>query len=146
MQVAGKLVGREGRVIGVDLQELNPPLEMPNVMSLVGDFSDPLIIGSVREALGRKAQVLLSDAAPKVTGVKATDRANEEALLQSIVSTLPELLDKGGDFLMKLLDCPEAQSIAKGLRTNFEQAMGVTVKATRKGSRERYFLARGYRA
>lgn len=139
-------MGRDGRVIGVDLQELNPPLEMPNVMSLVGDFSDPLIIGSVREALGRKAQVLLSDAAPKVTGVKATDRANEEALLQSIVSTLPELLDKGGDFLMKLLDCPEAQSIAKGLRTNFEQAMGVTVKATRKGSRERYFLARGYRA
>ena len=87
MQVAGKLVGREGCVVGVDLQELTPTLEMPNVRSIVGDFTDDLVIRSVMDALGRKAEVVLSDAAPKTTGIKATDRAREETLLQSVVST-----------------------------------------------------------
>ena len=115
MQVAGKLVGRDGCVVGVDLQELTPSLEMPNVRSIVGDFTDDLVIRSVIDALGRKAEVVLSDAAPKTTGIKATDRAREETLLQSVVSTLPNVLDKGGDLLMKLLDCPEAQNISNDL-------------------------------
>ncbi|MCH2409273.1 RlmE family RNA methyltransferase [Myxococcota bacterium] len=145
LQVAGKLVGREGCVVGVDLQELTPTLEMPNVRSIVGDFTDDLVIRSVMDALGRKAEVVLSDAAPKTTGIKATDRAREETLLQSVVSTLPNVLDKGGDLLMKLLDCPEAQHISNDLRTSFDRTTGIGLKATRKGSKERYFLARGYR-
>ena len=145
MQVAGKLVGREVCVVGVDLQELTPTLEMPNVRSIVGDFTDDLVIRSVMAALGRKAEVVLSDAAPKTTGIKATDRAREETLLQSVVSTLPNVLDKGGDLLMKLLDCPEAQHISNDLRTSFDRTTGIGLKATRKGSKERYFLARGYR-
>lgn len=138
-------MGPTGRVVGIDQAAIDPPLELPQVTCLVGDLSEPSAAEVLREALGGPADVLLSDAAPKTTGIKATDRAREEALLEAIAALVPGLLSPGGDLLMKLLDCPEAQRITGELRPQFERAGGIGVKASRKGSKERYFLARGYR-
>jgi 23S rRNA (uridine2552-2'-O)-methyltransferase len=57
--------------------------------------------------------VLLSDAAPKLTGIRDTDRANEERLLEAIERLLPELLRPGGGLLIKILEGPKAQAIDK---------------------------------
>jgi 23S rRNA (uridine2552-2'-O)-methyltransferase len=146
LEVAAKLVGPSGRVVGVDLAAVEPPIPAAQVVSLVGDLEDPATAERLREALGtERADVVLSDAAPKLTGVRERDRANEERLLEAIEALLPKLLAKGGAFVVKILEGPEAQVVDKRIRAAFEQAKTVKLDATRKGSTERYLVARGYR-
>ena len=92
-----------------------------------------------------EADVVLSDAAPKLTGVRETDRANEERLLEAIEALLPQLLRVGGSLLIKILEGPEAQEIDRRIRTSFDRAKGLKLRSTRKGSSERYLIAQGYR-
>ncbi len=144
MQVAAQQVGSTGRVAGVDLAEVDPPLELSNAAALCGDLTDPGIGERLLKELGGPADVVLSDAAPKLSGVRASDRARGEALLEAIEALLPRLLRPGGTLLLKLLESPEAQACAVRLRASFEKAGPVKTKATRRGSSERYILARGY--
>ncbi len=145
LQVAGRAVGPGGRVVGVDLAPIEPGLEIANVIALVGDVSDPSISQRILAQLGGPADVVLSDAAPKLTGVRATDRAREEALLEALAARLPELLRGGGSAALKLLDCPEADRFRKRLAERFEHARVLRPQATRKGSSERYLALRGFR-
>ncbi len=146
LQVAAEAVGPEGRVVGVDLAALEAPLEHANVFALQGDFSEARVLEEVLARLGGPAEVLLSDAAPKLSGVRATDRAREEALLAALEAALPRLLAPGGALLVKLLDCPEAAGFVKRTRARFDSARELRPEASRKGSSERYLLAKGYRA
>ena len=99
MQVAAREVGPTGRVVGVDLSAIEPPLEFANAIALTGDLAQPAVREAVLAAAAGPADVLLSDAAPKLTGVRATDRAHEETLLAAIEAALPELLQPGGCLL-----------------------------------------------
>jgi 23S rRNA (uridine2552-2'-O)-methyltransferase len=144
MQVAARVVGPSGRVVGVDLAAIDPPLEEANAVALVGDLTDPAVAERIREELGGPGDLLLSDAAPKLTGIRDRDRANEERLLEAVESALPRLLAPGGDLLVKILEGPEAQRIEKRMRARFGRAKSVKTAATRKGSTERYLLARDF--
>jgi 23S rRNA (uridine2552-2'-O)-methyltransferase len=145
LQVAAAIVGPQGRVVGIDKAALNEPITEGQVTVLEGDLEAPDTGKRLQEALGGTADVLLSDAAPKLTGVRDTDRANEERLLEAIEALLPGLLRPGGDLLLKIMEGPEAQQIEKRLRTRFERAKTFKPKASRKGTTERYLLARGFR-
>jgi len=81
MQRAAGLVGPGGRVVGIDLAELETPFREPFVEALVGDLEAPDTAARLLEALGSQADVVLSDAAPKLTGIRERDRALEERLL-----------------------------------------------------------------
>jgi len=144
LQVAAAAVGPKGRVVGVDRDAVDPPLENANVVAFVADLEQPRVAERILEALGGPADVLLSDAAPKLTGIRATDRANEERLLEAIEALVPALLAPGGDLLVKILEGPEAQQIDKRIRRGFARAKTVKPKASRKGTTERYLLARDY--
>jgi 23S rRNA (uridine2552-2'-O)-methyltransferase len=145
LQVASATVGPKGKVVGVDKAAIDPPLEIPNCESVVGDLEDPKLCEQVLPLLGGLAGLILCDAAPKLTGVRAVDRANEERLLEAVEMQIPLLLREGGDFLVKILDGPEAQIVDRRIRMKFRAAKTVKSKATRKGSTERYLFAKGYR-
>jgi 23S rRNA (uridine2552-2'-O)-methyltransferase len=145
LQVAAQLVGPKGRVVGVDLAELDPPLDEPNVQFLCADLTAADTADRLLALLGGPADVVLCDAAPKLTGVRDADRAHEEQLLEAVEALLPRLLRPGGDFLVKLLESPEAQTIEKRLRTRFDKARSLKPKASRKGSTERYLVGHGLR-
>jgi len=145
LQVAADAVGPGGRVAGVDVAAIDPPLELANVVALSGDLADPAVRAALLEALGGPADVVLSDAAPKLTGVRATDRAREEALLEAIEAALPQLLRPGGSLLLKLMEGPEAQAVEKRLRDRFARARSLRPEASRKGTTERYWLGTGFR-
>ena len=145
LQVASAAVGARGRVVGVDRAEIEPPLEKENVIAICGDLSEPRVWKDIIEILGGLADVVLCDAAPKLTGVRATDCAREEALLEGVEAALPTLLRPDGSLLLKILDGPDAQRVERRIRERFERARGVKPGASRKGTTERYLLARGYR-
>jgi 23S rRNA (uridine2552-2'-O)-methyltransferase len=145
LQVASAAVGPHGRVAGVDRAEIEPALENENVVAICGDLTEPLVWKDILEALGGPADVVLCDAAPKLTGVRATDCAREEALLEGVEAALPTLLRPGGSLLLKILEGPEAQRVERRIRERFERARGLKPSASRKGTTERYLLARGYR-
>jgi 23S rRNA (uridine2552-2'-O)-methyltransferase len=132
-------------VVGVDRTAIEPPLEEVNVVALVGDIEDASICERIREELDGPCDVLLSDAAPKLTGIRERDRAAEERLLEAVESLIPLLLREDGDLLVKLLECPEAQQFQQRVRARFARVKTIKASATRKGSSERYLLARGHR-
>jgi 23S rRNA (uridine2552-2'-O)-methyltransferase len=146
LQEAARVVGARGRVVGVDRVAVDPPLTEANVVTLVGDLEDANLCDRIRKELAQPCDVLLSDAAPKLTGLRDVDRANEERLLQAIANVIPKLLKSDGDLLLKVLEGPEAAEVERGIRAYFAKAKTVKVGATRKGSTERYLLARGFRA
>ena len=145
LQVASEEVGPRGRVVGVDLVPIEPALGLANVIAIVGDLSDPLVVEAILRELAGPADVLLSDAAPKLTGIRATDRAREEALLDAICALVPKLLRPGGDLLAKVLDGPEAEGFTRTLRGSFTRLKSLRPEASRKGTTERYVVARGHR-
>ena len=144
LQVASAAVGPTGRVVGIDLAAIDPPLDNENVIALLGDIAEAGVEEEILAALGGSADVLLSDAAPKLTGVRAVDRAREEALLVTVESRVPALLRPGGVLLLKILEGPEAGAVDRRLRGGFERAKTVRASASRKGTSERYLLARGF--
>ena len=145
LQVAAEGVGSEGRVVGVDLAPVDPPLGIANVFAFTGDLGEPSVLAALLERGGGPFDLVLSDAAPKLTGIRATDRAREEALLDAVCAAVPQLLAAGGTLLVKLLECPEAHAFELAIRRQFAATKVVKPKASRKGTTERYLLARGFR-
>ncbi|RIL05481.1 MAG: hypothetical protein DCC71_10250 [Proteobacteria bacterium] len=143
MQVAVEAVGPAGRVVGIDLDETEP-LPNENALALRGDLAEVGVYARILDALGGPADVVLCDAAPKLTGVRATDRAREEALLEALEALAPKLLRVGGTFVAKLLEAPEAQAFVARLRPRFGAVRITKSKATRKGSSEKYLIARDF--
>lgn len=137
-------MGPSGRLVGVDLAELEPPLGLEQVVTLRADLAAPATARKIVEALGGRAELVLCDAAPKLTGVRATDRAREQALLEAVEALLPEILEPGGDLVLKLLESPEALAVAHRLRGRFGRSRTLRPQATRRGSSEKYLLARGF--
>jgi 23S rRNA (uridine2552-2'-O)-methyltransferase len=146
LQVASAAVGPRGLVAGVDLTPIEPALDNENVIALCGDLAEPGLPERLLGDLDGRADVLLCDAAPKLTGVRAADRAHEERLLESVESLIPKLLKSDGDLLLKILEGPEAQQIERRIRAGFASAKTLKPASSRKGSSERYLLARGYRS
>jgi 23S rRNA (uridine2552-2'-O)-methyltransferase len=145
MQVAAAAVGPGGRVVGVDVAEIEPFPELANTIAIQADLGQPGVEARILEALGGAADVVLSDAAPKLTGVRATDRAREEALLEAIEALVPKLLRPGGALVLKLLEGPEAQAVADRLGRRFGERKATKLRATRQGSSEKYLVARDFR-
>ena len=145
LQVAAQAVGRKGRVVGVDLAAIDPPLDNENVIAFCADLTQPTVVEELIERLGGPADVLLSDAAPKLSGIRAADQAREGALLEGVEALLGKLLRKGGTLLIKILEGPDAVLVDRRLRREFESAKTVKPSASRRGSSERYLLGRGYK-
>ena len=145
LQVAGEILGSRGVIVGVDRVAVEPPLKNANTIALRLELEDPELCERVLEPLGGlRADLVLCDAAPKLTGVRDVDRAAEERLLQAVEGLLPGLLRPGGDLLLKVLEGPEAREVVRRIGGAFGQAKTTRLAATRKGSRESYLVARGF--
>ena len=77
--MAAKRVGAKGRVIAIDLLEMEP---VAGVHFLRGDFSADTGLGALLHALGGKADVVLSDMAPNMSGIAMSDQARSMELAE----------------------------------------------------------------
>jgi 23S rRNA (uridine2552-2'-O)-methyltransferase len=144
LQVAADLVGSSGRVIGVDLAAIDP-LPFAQVTVVRDDVTDPACAGRIAELLGRKADVVLSDLAPKLTGVGPRDAAAVERLAEATRAFAASVLRAGGALVTKTLGGREGEIARTELRTLFPTVRQLGLDATRKGSSELYLLAEGFR-
>jgi 23S rRNA (uridine2552-2'-O)-methyltransferase len=144
MQVAAERVGRDGRVVGLDLVAIDP-LPHAHAMAIVGDLSDPSVIAAAREGTRGAADVVLSDAAPKLSGVRARDQAQCEALAAAVLEAVPRLLAPGGALVMKTFMGAGLDEVRKRLQEIFRRVQVVRPTSTRAGSSECYVVALAYR-
>ena len=143
LQYASGRVGSSGRVVGIDLAAVDP-LPLANVKTLVGDVSDSAVIGEAVDLLGGAPDVVLSDMAAKLTGVRDQDAARHERLTTLAVETAGRILVPRGALVIKLFSSVEADVTAL-LRERFSQVRKTRPDTTRKGSSEIYALASGPR-
>ena len=145
LQVVLERIGPRGRVVGVDVAALEP-FAASNVLLVTGDVREPATIQTVRDSLGRRADVVLSDLAPKLTGVRATDEARCGELAAATLDALPTLLRPGGRLLMKIFMGPEHEALLAHMRQHFVELQTTRPEATRRGSRELYTAGLEYRS
>jgi len=144
LQVAADLVGPTGKVVGIDLQPINP-LPQKHVTTQVGDIGDELTQQRIVEACEGRVDVILSDLAPKLSGVRARDEGRTEALALCALALGEEILRPGGKLVMKLFTGEAATRLVRELRARFDVVRTTRPEATRKGSPEIYAIATGFR-
>jgi len=138
-----KLMAGKGRVIAVDIAEMEP---VSGVEQLRLDMTDADAASRIREALGGKpADVVLSDMHAPATGHKATDHLRIMGLAESALDLAEDILAPGGAFLAKVLQGGAGKELVARLNRAFAKVKHVKPKASRAGSAEMYVLATGFR-
>jgi 23S rRNA (uridine2552-2'-O)-methyltransferase len=92
------------------------------------------------------ADVVLSDLAPKLTGVRSTDDARCAELMESVLEMLPRVLRAGGSLVVKLFMGPDYRKMVLALQRAFSDVKSTRPDASRQGSAELYLVAKGYRS
>ena len=144
VQVAAALVGNTGRVIGIDLVALDP-FPLPNVFLLQGDAMDPEQQEKILALVGGPSDVLLSDMAPKLSGIHETDETRAMELCRTALTCAPRLVRPGGALLLKVFMGPEYKAFLAELRASFATVKVTRPEATRKITAETYILATSLR-
>lgn len=145
LQVCADKVGPRGRVIGVDVAETRD-VERANTTVFVTDVYDDSLAERVRAALGGPADLVLSDLAPKLSGIAASDSARHAELVRRALALAQGWLAPGGAFLAKLFMDAEYESLIRELRAVFGAVRARKLATTRRGSSELYVCGRGLKA
>ncbi len=142
-QVAARIVGVHGLVVAVDILPMEP---MRDVRFLLGDCREPGVVGRIREALdGRPVDLVLSDMAPNLTGIRDVDEARSVELAEVAFEAAQNFLRSGGTMLLKMFQHNDTEQFLRGIRAHFERISRRKPAASRKGSAEFYVVAGGYK-
>ena len=141
-QVAAQRVGEKGKVVGIDLLEMDA---IPGVALAQVDFLDPRAPDMLKEMLGGPADVVLSDMAANATGHRKTDHLKIVALVESAAEFAREILAPGGTFLAKVIQGGTEGELLAALRRDFASVKHIKPAASRADSAELYVLAGGFR-
>ena len=144
LQVAAQLVGPQGVVVGVDLQPIDP-LPQRAVSTVVGDARSDTVLEEVRRRCGGRVDIVLSDMAPKLSGIRDRDTAQAMVLAESALDIAGRLLGAGGRLVLKIFTAEETAELVKAARASFQSVKLTRPEATRKGSAELYLIGIGYR-
>ena len=143
-QVLLRLVGKGGKVAAVDLLPMDP-VPGENFRFFRGDLTDRSLSDGILAFFGRRADAVVSDAAPNTTGVPFADQARSADLVRSVHALARESLREGGILLAKIFEGAEVDDVVAELRSSFGSVRRIRPAATRKESFELYLLARGFR-
>jgi len=143
-QVALDAVGKDGLVVAVDLNKIKP-LPEENFRKVRGDFTKENTIQEIEKTLQGKAQVILSDASPQLTGIKDLDHLRMIYLAQSVMKISHKILKKNGKLIMKVFQGEDFPELLKDVKKYFRTVKTTKPPSSRKGSGEMYIVARGFK-
>ncbi|MGB1829870.1 MAG: SAM-dependent methyltransferase, partial [Paracoccaceae bacterium] len=132
-----------GRVIGVDLQEVEP-IAGADIHQL--DFLEENADEKVKQWLDGPADVVMSDMAAASSGHKQTDHLRIIALCEAAAYFAFDVLEEGGTFVAKVLAGGAEGDLQKILKQRFSKVSHLKPPASRADSSEKFVVATGYRA
>jgi 23S rRNA (uridine2552-2'-O)-methyltransferase len=129
-----------GTILGVDLQPI-PPL--PGVSTIAGDFTDPAVQERIRAVLP-EASVVISDAAPRLSGNRSLDQARAVGVGEDALALAERVLKPGGNFVVKSFQGEDFDGLVAAIRARFRSVHVYRPRVTRKGSRECYIIGKNF--
>jgi 23S rRNA (uridine2552-2'-O)-methyltransferase len=143
-QYVAKRIQPGGRLIALDLLAMEP---LPGVEFIQGDFREDAVLEKLKSALaGRQVDLVLSDMAPNMTGIAATDSTQVMYLAELTLDFARQHLKLGGDLLVKVFQGAGFMELRKVLQAEFGSLASRKPAASRDRSAELYLLARKKRA
>ncbi|MDO9035643.1 MAG: RlmE family RNA methyltransferase [Methanoregula sp.] len=130
----------DARIIGIDL---NPIAELEGIETIEGDINDPAVVEQVKSTLG-VVNIVLCDAAPKLSGHKSYDQARIIALNEQALAFACKVLKPGGNFVVKSFQGTDFPELYENCKKNFYSVKTCMTKSTRKGSTELYIVAKNF--
>ena len=139
-QAASKITGNKGVVLGIDIL---PIKEIKEIKFIQADISSQETLEKIR-LVSEKFDVILSDMAPKTTGIKDLDHSKSIDLNEKALEIAEKCLVKNGNFLCKVFQGEFFPEFLKKVKGKFEFVKSFKPESSRKESKEVYIVAKGF--
>ena len=142
-QVARQFVGSKGKVIALDILPMD---QLAHVDFILGDFQEDSVLEELLSVVNNQPiDLVISDMAPNITGVKAVDQPKSMYLLELAVDLADQVLKPQGSLLMKVFQGEGFQPLLAELRQRYQKVISRKPDASRSRSSEIYLLAKGFK-
>lgn len=142
-QIVAPWVGDAGTVIASDILPMDG---IAGVTFVQGDFTEESVYNEILHELNnKKADVLVSDMAPNMSGVNTTDQYSSIYLVELALDMARNVLKPGGSFCAKVFQGVGYEEYVKDVRTSFDKVLVRKPEASRPRSREVYIVAKGFK-
>jgi len=140
-QVLAKIVGTRGRVIAVDILEMDG---LAGVKFIHGDFREDAVLAELEAALeNRPVDLVVSDMSPNLSGVAGADQARSMYLCELALDFASKHLKKNGNMAIKVFQGAGFPEFLKAMRGSFETVVSRKPDASRGRSSETYLVGKG---
>jgi len=148
-QVAQKISGNQGKVLGIDLSFVE---EIPNAKIIKADIENIDVIDEINSYFGKKVDSVICDLSPQVSGNWSVDHATQISLNYSAVKVMEKVIKNKGNAVFKVFDGEYSaeffdfmkKKFIKTKRTKFIKTKRTKPKASRNPSSELYCICMGY--
>ncbi|MDQ3840257.1 MAG: RlmE family RNA methyltransferase [Thermoproteota archaeon] len=140
LQVAKKEVN-QGKVVGIDILNVLP---LDGVTILQGDIEETHTVNELIQALNGKANALLSDISPNVSGIWNIDHAKQISLSKRSLDIATKVLVAGGDAIMKVFEGELLEEFREETKKYFRRVFLTKPVASRQKSSELYMVCLGF--
>jgi len=141
-QLAVKLVGNTGKVMGIDTSYVE---EIPRAYIIKGSVEDESIVDEIFSYFGRKINSIICDMSPQVTGNWSVDHARQISLNYDCTKIMDKVLINKGNAIFKVFDGEYSNEFRDYLKKKFSKVKITKPQASRKPSSELYFVCLGFR-
>lgn len=143
IQVSRKIVGSDGYVLSVSLDRVLP-FDFDNIFLMEGNIEDSDIIQRIKIFLPRLADVVISDLAPKMSGIWEFDQNRQLNLAEKSFEITKSILKKKGNFFVKIFQGKNVKSFLNILKKHFYIVKMFKPRASRSESAEIYIVGLNY--
>ncbi len=138
-QYCSKKIGTSGRILGVDLTPIT--IKLPNATFIQADLRDLNLEKTFQEhGFNPPFELVISDMAPKTTGIRMTDQARSVELVELAIDIADRYLKPGGSFVAKLFHCDDFSKLKDLIKSKYERFEAMKPDSTRKISKEIFLI------
>lgn len=139
-QYLSRQAGNKAIIVASDILPMDA---LPDVQFVLGDFTEQATADEITQVMGnRRADLVLSDMAPNLSGVGSSDQARAMALVELALESASEFLTENGAFAVKVFQGEGFDAYMKEVRNRFKNVKVRKPAASRPRSREVYVVAR----